>query len=326
MTNFTSDEFERRVHRIYELLENSGATVKCNDHLKDPDNPEQTRQIDVSIMRGADLTIVECRHRNQPQDVTWIEELIGRRVSLGAVAAIAVSSSGFTSGALKKSKAYGILTRELRLITEAEVAGWGRQLSLALFFYEYSDLQLHLLLESQGGFDDEKARQQLRSYPGLQSIFNAAASTLDDLKLIARRDFGWITFDLRMELENFKLCGIHVIEVHLHGRGRLACREVSCPGIFEFGEPNIDSEGSEATIQVFDLGTSNVVSVTDRIGVTIDISKVDLPPFSQCRFFEFKSRDELSYEYFEIVGTDRLGYLQGTLDVHFSCTRAPSCT
>jgi hypothetical protein len=39
--------------------------------------------------------MVECRQHQSPQDVQWIEELIGRRVSLPADSAIAVSSSGF---------------------------------------------------------------------------------------------------------------------------------------------------------------------------------------------------------------------------------------
>jgi len=65
-----------------------------------PDNPSQPRQIDITIKRDGKLTLVECRHHRSRQNVKWIEEMMGRRVSLEADCAIAVSSSGFTSGAL----------------------------------------------------------------------------------------------------------------------------------------------------------------------------------------------------------------------------------
>ena len=104
-----SETFERQVHRIYELLEGSGAEVTWNDHVPDPDNPSQQRQIDVTIKRNGKLTIVECCDRQSPQDVTWIEELIGRRISLKVDTTIAVSSSGFTAGAPHRESA-AILT------------------------------------------------------------------------------------------------------------------------------------------------------------------------------------------------------------------------
>jgi hypothetical protein len=64
--------------------------VTWNDHLPDPDNPFQARQIDISIRKDRRLTIVECRHHKCRQDVQWVEELLGRRMSLGADALIAV--------------------------------------------------------------------------------------------------------------------------------------------------------------------------------------------------------------------------------------------
>jgi hypothetical protein len=93
-----SETFEQQIHRIHELLDGSGAVVTWNDHIPDPDNPSQSRQIDITIERKRKLTIVECRKHQSPQDVQWIEELIGRRTSLRANGVMAVSSSGFTAG------------------------------------------------------------------------------------------------------------------------------------------------------------------------------------------------------------------------------------
>jgi hypothetical protein len=111
-----SAAFEQQVRRIYELIAESGAEVTWNDHIGDPDNSPRTRQIDVTLRRNGELTLVECRLRKAPQDVQWIECLIGRRISLGAQSVIAVSSSGFTSGALAKARQYGCRLSSISIV------------------------------------------------------------------------------------------------------------------------------------------------------------------------------------------------------------------
>src|SRR5262249_26261467 len=109
----TPEAFEQQISRIHELLESSGADVTWNDHISDPDNASQPRQIDITIRRDGRLTLVECRLHRARQGVKWIEELIGRRMSLAADSIIAVSASGFTKGALKKAARFGIILRDL---------------------------------------------------------------------------------------------------------------------------------------------------------------------------------------------------------------------
>jgi hypothetical protein len=138
----TSVEFERLVERIYQLVEEEGSEVTWNDHVVDPDNPDQSRQIDVTIERQGRRTHVECRIRKAPQDVTWIEGLIGRRLSLKADAIIAVSASGFTTGAVKKAEAYGIILRTLHTLTEQEIRDWGKPVEVEIVYYEFSDTRI----------------------------------------------------------------------------------------------------------------------------------------------------------------------------------------
>ena len=126
MTPRAAETFEHRIHQIHELVETFDAEVTWNERIPDPDNPNRKRQIDIAVRRGQHLTLIECRLHRGRQDVKWIEELIGRRQSLGADAVIAVSSSGFTNGALAKAKRYEVITRELRELTDEEVRSWGR--------------------------------------------------------------------------------------------------------------------------------------------------------------------------------------------------------
>lgn len=145
-----SRKLEVQIQRIHRLIEDTGADVVWNDRIADPDNPAQSRQIDVAIRRDGKLTIVECRTHNSPQDVTWIEELIGRRSSLKADAIVAVSASGFTSGAKLKAARFGIVLRQLDEISADDVDSWGLDATLVIIFYELVGLALVIKHE---GFD-----------------------------------------------------------------------------------------------------------------------------------------------------------------------------
>ena len=127
-----STAMEQQVERIKRLLEPDGSKVTWNEKIPDPDNPKQPRQIDVTIRRDGKLTHVECRLHADPQDVGWIEELIGRRLSLRADAMIAVSASGFTEGAILKANAQGIILRN-------QVQRWGKVTDARLVYYEFED-------------------------------------------------------------------------------------------------------------------------------------------------------------------------------------------
>ncbi len=100
--------FERRVARVFEAVEKTGVDVTWNAKIKDPHTP-QLRQIDVLLREpNGCTTCVECRDRTSVQDVMWIEELFGRKHSMGFDNVFAVSSSGFTEPAITKAQALGV--------------------------------------------------------------------------------------------------------------------------------------------------------------------------------------------------------------------------
>jgi hypothetical protein len=134
-----SEQFERQIARIHKLVEEEPSQVTWNDRRPDPDNPTQLRQIDITIQRDGKTTHIECRIHKAPQDVQWIEELIGRRLSLKADAVIAVSSSGYTDGAIKKAKQFHIPLRTLQQLTDDEISLWGRATTVRAIFYEFTD-------------------------------------------------------------------------------------------------------------------------------------------------------------------------------------------
>lgn len=137
-----SDKFEKKVARIKEVLEGGSSVITWNDNIIDPDNPVQNRQIDITIKREDTYTHVECRLHKNPQNVKWIEELIGRKISLGADSMIGVSNSGFTSGAILKAEKHGVILRDFSELTEEEISAWGKTTEIEIILLNISNIKL----------------------------------------------------------------------------------------------------------------------------------------------------------------------------------------
>lgn len=320
-----STAFEQQVHRIYELLEGPGENVTWNDHIPDPDNPTQARQIDITVRRGGKLTLIECRDHQARQDVQWIEELIGCRASLRADATIAVSSSGFTAGALSKAKSYGIIPRDLHELTDREVKEWGQQTSLTLYFYQYSDLELSLCFEHESipKLNMDTISSEIASYPGIQSLFNAAAKQLENLELLNGKNQGrTVNFRLRIQLDGFQLSGEPVLEVDFRGKTALVSKDVVSPGVFVYGNPEDEPVQREVKLEKFSLGKTSIIHEGDRVSIFLDVSQLEVPPFCQFRFFRVAGYDEVWHEAVELVGLDKLWVRGGRMKVRI-CSTTP---
>lgn len=303
----SSAQFERQVRRIYELLLDSEAEVTWDDHIPDPDNPGQLRQIDITIRRDEKFTLVECRKQRARQDVQWVEELIGRRTSLRADAVIAVSGSGFTVGALRKAEQHGIIARELQQLTDEEVKNWGRQVSLTLYFIQYSDLEASFVFnrESVGRLDTDRVGCELRSHPVWQTLFNAAADTLGH-ELVVDQAGLVVEFGVRVRCDDLVVRGEPVAEIAFRGNARLFARTVTSPAVFVYGAAGRPSPGGEARLQTFALGETSIVHDSARVSILLDISQLEIPPFCQFRFFRVSAEEEMNHEILELCGLDKL--------------------
>ncbi len=141
----TPKEFEQQISRIQIVLEGQGAKVTWNARIPDPDNPSQLRQIDVLIEKGKEKTIVECRLHSKPQDVKWIEEIFGRKISLNAQCAIAVSASGFTKGAINKANRLGVVIRDFSSLTDQEIESWGQSTKVKLEYIKFDLFEIYIV-------------------------------------------------------------------------------------------------------------------------------------------------------------------------------------
>jgi hypothetical protein len=304
-----SKSFEQQIHRVYEFLEGSGVQVTWDDHVPDPDNLSQPRQIDITIKRDGKLTLVECRHHRSRQNVKWIEEMMGRRVSLKADSAIAVSSSGFTPGALSKAKKHGIVTRDLRELTEREIREWGRRIALTLYFYEYSELELSLYLEcgTIPKLDMVALQSEIATHAFTQSLFNAAAQQLGTINPLKPENSGQtVEFNLLIERAGFRLCGQLVHQVRLQGKAVLIAQDFVSPAVVAYGNPDDDPAQREIKVENFSLGRTSIIHDAERISIFLDVSQVEGGPCWQFRFFRVTGNDEIEHESLELVGVERL--------------------
>lgn len=108
-----TNDFQTLVTAIETCLAEASSKVTESAMLQDRVTG-QLREVDTLIegqIDGRQVVVgLECRDHGRPQDVTWIEQVIGKYQDLPVDMVIAVSKSGFSEPALKKAAHYDILT------------------------------------------------------------------------------------------------------------------------------------------------------------------------------------------------------------------------
>lgn len=249
-----------------------GAEVTWNGRIADPDNEEQTRQIDVLIKRDNSITHVECRTHNKPQDVKWIEELIGRKISLNADFMIAVSDSGFTEGAVKKAKRYEIILRGIRDLSDEEIKRWGRKTKFTLTYYGFLNIGLRLLFKNHEELNISAVSKELEE----KSEFIDALFNTIKYELNKKSNFNyplsifWITEAHNMILCKKKLEGIKIrAEVHKF------TESLNIPSVSIYGSYDPDRYSNETAIVEKNSNLDlEVIKSNTEVSVMLNLSKL----------------------------------------------------
>lgn len=282
LDNMTEDSkyFEQEIARIHELIEESGSVVTWNDKILDPDNPDQKRQIDFTIRKDDLLTVGECRIRQRPQDVMWIEELIGRKISLMASSVIAVSNSGFTEGAIKKANTHGIFLRDIRSLTDQEIYEWGNSIKAKVHYLKIESLVVQLIhsgkllnISAQSEARKEFYQDKSLLILILQEIYNKI-----DVEEYTDKSG---TIKTKVDIDGCQL-GSHDIHMALVSF-RFYLREVSlsAPYIRTYGKPEEQPEDRNVTIEnIYEAGISEAIQNGDRAAMLINLSSIKIPPSS----------------------------------------------
>ncbi len=296
-----SDKFEQQIQRVHELIEGTDADVTWNDRIPDPDNPEQSRQIDVSIRKNGKLTLVECRIHKSKQDVKWIEELIGRKASLDADAVIAVSASGFTKGAILKADKYGIILRDVLSLTEDEIKSWGNKTSAWLTFYEYKNVDIMFvfseLLRHKIVIDDVK--NYLAKHPDkLYGLFESISNALDEENIAGKKAM------FRGELipKDIEIEGVPPKQVNFSAVVRTRKQHLSIPSVVVYDSPEVDALERNVFVETVGLGDFEITQSKNMVTVALDFSPVSIPPDCHFRFVQFDFKRIVTLNDVRVIG------------------------
>ena len=314
-----TEAFEIMVARIHEILENEDAVIEWNDKIPDPDNPSQPRQIDVSVRKDELFNIIECRLHKSKQDVKWIEELIGRRKSLKADSIIAVSSSGFTSGAIKKARKYGVILKDLVQLGDKEILSWTKGVSINLLFFRYKNFSVKLIFDDEDidGLHLNNLEKELFEYVGFNTIFNAHLDTLEEkVNPLAKENRNKpINFTFSFSIENFYLDNRKVQSIETKATVYLEEINLNLPEHLAYGNPYDAGISRDIYIQKYNMGETQIIHRGENISVSLDLSKMEIPPYWQFRYVEFLGGGLHNYKCLELIDPGKIIMKVNSIDL-----------
>lgn len=267
-------ELEQLAVRIHKLIEPTGAEVMWNERIPDPDTGSG-RQIDGIIKRDGKIIHIECRDHESPQDVGWIEDLIGRRDSLRADGIIAVSMSGFREPAIVKARAKGIITRTLSEMTNAEIQSWGRTTELSTIYFEIAELAFWPII-SYADKDHLTDRPRLRlSGSDMSPEFFILQQLTQDQEenLYFDRD---TTLTGTLQLPALRVDEAPVLECGVRVKGRKRREREEVLGLWNYHgfEPGA---ATEAVVSRHGPGLTEIIQQNDKATMLLDLSRTNPP-------------------------------------------------
>lgn len=264
-------EFEQIVSRIIFIMVKSGDKVVWNDKIADPDNSKQMRQIDISVDHEGSKSHIECRHHSTPQDVKWIEELIGRKLSLDAFAMIAVSSSGFTEGATKKAEKHGVFLHTLTEHSPEIAHTWGRPSKVEVGYYGFHPLDIHLVFNKLPKANLQEVADAFRVKNNfIDTIFNKLKYAINANEVV--KDF---PYDLQIEgYAGFMDLLDRSIEKFKIKATTYSMKEVvELPSLMTFSQSSHDYQDL-AIVERSEAHNSEIIFAGSRVKIQIDITKI----------------------------------------------------
>lgn len=270
-TSISATEFEKLVAQTVRLLGVDGATVEHNVRVVDPDTGKW-RQVDILVQYQNDKRHYECRHHSSPQDVKWIEELIGRKKSLNANEMVAVSSSGFTLPAITKAKVHSIGLLDLRAISHQLLSDLPEVFCEWLVF---SNMKIHL------GSDI-----QIRSHhavPWVSKLRLASYEFLERLVGLTRNEIivgETFPFCVKLIADRPKLCELNdtlVVAKRLHLSGAVSCNSMIYSVIKSFEVRDLLASNWLANIHSFGVNGCYFVDSSSVRKLFLDSIMLKLP-------------------------------------------------
>lgn len=304
-----SNEFEKQIERIHKLIEDTEAKITWNDKIPDPDSPNQVRQIDITISRDSKLTLIECRLHKAKQDVQWIEELIGRRISLKADSVIAVSSSGFSELAKTKAEKHGIILREINELTEDEVRNWGKCATTRISFFRFSKLSIAFLFPADAQSmitPDDVLKATHDNGIFMKSMLEQVCHKIDESKpkypISIKVELG---LQKPLEVKGFKSERV-AVRMNLN----VEERELLTPVVLAYESSQGGLNPQQAHVEKKDLGKTEVIQVANKVSMLMDLSALPCEPNQILNNIGFDFQRTVRMKHVHVIASNKFSELQ----------------
>jgi hypothetical protein len=113
-----------------------------------------------------------------------------------------------------------------------------------------------------------------------------------------------------------------VQEVQAEGFAYLEAIELNVPEVLAYGEPRERNTERNVYIQNYNLGETKVIHHNGKVSMTIDLSKMEVPPYWQFRYVNVKSEHENYFDSFEIVHPEKIIMNVGKINLAICGVRA----
>ncbi len=277
-----SSQFEKMVALIHTLFEKQRAIITWNDKVYGDADPKRERQVDVTVKRDDALLHIECRKHKNPQDVTWIEQLIGRKETLHPDILIAVSSSGFTKGAKQTAIKYGIILRDLLDLTEKEISTWGNKAKVMIGYLRYEMMSLIFCFDPQDekSMDIHYLSDYIKNEPLLGQLLTEFKRSMEKTNLEIDKFYKYC---LEFNANNMTISRWHIKRIFLIANIKYFHIISNIYQVQVFGNVENEKSDREIFIQKMDQAVIEIGRLGENYYSILDLSSITPPENSQFR-------------------------------------------
>jgi len=305
-----SDAFEQLNQRIAALQLGEGVTVEWNSQIPDPDSPTAPRQIDVLITNhDGKRTSIECRDRSSAQSVMWIEELAGRKISLGLDGMIAVSVNGFSSLARTKANRFGITLYDFDKLSDSEIASWGNAAHVEAIFVKFDILEITAgITKSSIGKLNADPTKTAFSYKQIDG-FSAIQDALRDE--VASKSGQ--PLQRNIDPADYAIDGQPLTLLRCDYAGSVVTQSASCTYAALVDAPGVPRALRSTHVQKFDHSISEALQHEGEAHLQLNVSNVHVPPNSILHEMRITFPVKTKVTKYELVGCKKMHSIANTI-------------
>lgn len=287
---------EKLCYRIQRVVQGAGAKVEWNPKgIKDPDT-NQPRQIDV-LITGADgkRTTVECRDHAGSQSVKWIEELVGRKLSMNLDGMVAVAMNGFAKPARAKAARFGIVLYDFDSLSDKEIESWGSIARVESDFVQFHHLEIVVVVpDAEIGRVASAPNFAHGGRDGFAAVLDALRDSVEEAPNV--------DLEKQLDASGYTVDGVEVLALRCAYKGELVTRSASCTYAVMVDTPGTARQLREIGVQRFDHSIHEVIQYDGRAHMLIDFSGLSPLPNSILHATRVSFPKQTAVDRFEVIG------------------------